>query len=72
LRSGEIQAAALDVFEQEPLDAGRLEGVPGLIASPHMAYYSEEALQESQRKASTQIVKVLSGGQPDYPVQPFG
>ncbi len=72
LRSGEIRAAALDVFEQEPLDATRLEGVPRLTASPHMAYYSEEALQESQRKASTQIVKVLSGQTPDYPVKPLG
>jgi D-3-phosphoglycerate dehydrogenase len=71
LRSGGIQAAALDVFEQEPLDAGRLEGVPGLMVSPHMAYYSEEALQESQRKASTQIVKVLTGETPDYPVRPL-
>jgi D-3-phosphoglycerate dehydrogenase len=71
LRAGEIRAAALDVFEQEPLDATRLEGVPGLTVSPHMAYYSEEALQESQRKASTQIVKVLSGNQPDYPVAPL-
>ena len=72
LQSGEIRAAALDVFEQEPLDVARLEGVPGLIASPHMAYYSEEALEESQRKASTQIVKVLSGDSPDYLVKPLG
>ncbi len=71
LRAGEIRAAALDVFEQEPLDAGRIEGVPGLLASPHMAYYSEEALSESQRKASTQIVKVLTGQAPDYPVKPL-
>jgi D-3-phosphoglycerate dehydrogenase len=71
LHGGEIAGAALDVFEQEPLDAARLEGVPGLIVSPHMAYYSEEALQESQRKASTQIVKVLSGEPPDYPVRPL-
>jgi D-3-phosphoglycerate dehydrogenase len=70
LRAGEIAGAALDVFEQEPPDATRLEDVPGLIVSPHMAYYSEEALQESQRKASTQIIKVLSGEPPDYPVRP--
>jgi len=71
LQDGQIRAAALDVFEQEPLDVSRLEGVPGLHASPHMAYYSEEALQESQRKASTQIVKVLTGAEPDYPVAPL-
>ena len=33
-------------------------------------YYSEESIAESQRKAATQIVKVLTGGQPDYPVRP--
>ena len=34
------------------------------------AYYSEESIAESQRKAATQIIKVLTGGEPDYPVRP--
>lgn len=70
LRAGTLRAAALDVFEVEPLAADRIEGVPNLLVSPHMAYYSEEALKESQRKATTQIVKVLNGEEPDYPVRP--
>lgn len=68
LADGHLAAAALDVFDQEPLDPSRIEGVPNLIATPHMAYYSEEALQESQRKAATQVVKVLTGQEPDYQV----
>jgi D-3-phosphoglycerate dehydrogenase / 2-oxoglutarate reductase len=68
LRNGQIGAAGLDVFEVEPLDAGRVEGVPNLIVTPHMAYYSEEALAESQRKAATQVIKVLTGEKPDYQV----
>ena len=68
LRSGRLSAAALDVFDQEPLDVARIEGVPNLIATPHMAYYSEESLQESQRKAATQVIKVLKGEEPDYRV----
>jgi D-3-phosphoglycerate dehydrogenase len=56
------------VFDIEPVDPGRLEGIPNLIATPHMAYYSEEALQESQRKAATQVIKVLTGREPDYQV----
>ena len=68
LRSGKLAAAALDVFETEPIDPSRLEDVPNLIATPHMAYYSEEALQESQRKAATQVIKVLTGQEPDYRV----
>jgi D-3-phosphoglycerate dehydrogenase len=68
LRQGTIGAAGLDVFDVEPLDASRVEGVPNLIVTPHMAYYSEEALAESQRKAATQVIKVLTGEKPDYRV----
>jgi D-3-phosphoglycerate dehydrogenase len=71
LRAGVIAGAGLDVFDEEPIDAARLEGVPNLVATPHMGYYSEEALQESQRKATTQIIKVLSGEAPDYEVKPY-
>lgn len=69
LRSGHLGGAALDVFEQEPPDPARLQDVPNLLVSPHMAYYSEESLQESQRKAASQVVKVLTGLEPDYPVR---
>jgi D-3-phosphoglycerate dehydrogenase / 2-oxoglutarate reductase len=70
LRAGRIRAAALDVLDREP-PAGRLPvDLPNLLVTPHMAYYSEESIAESQRKAATQIIKVLTGGQPDYPVRP--
>jgi D-3-phosphoglycerate dehydrogenase / 2-oxoglutarate reductase len=68
LRDGTIAAAGLDVFDVEPLDASRIDGVPNLVVTPHMAYYSEEALAESQRKAATQVIKVLTGEKPDYQV----
>jgi D-3-phosphoglycerate dehydrogenase len=68
LREGSIGAAGLDVFDVEPLDAARVADVPNLIVTPHMAYYSEEALAESQRKAATQVIKVLTGERPDYQV----
>lgn len=69
LRSGQLGGAALDVFEREPPDASLLADVPSLILSPHMAYYSEESIRESQRKAATQVLKVLTGLAPDYPVR---
>ncbi|MET0566026.1 MAG: NAD(P)-dependent oxidoreductase, partial [Acidimicrobiia bacterium] len=68
LKDGTIGAAGLDVFDVEPLDSSRIEDVPNLIVTPHMAYYSEEALAESQRKAATQVIKVLTGEKPDYQV----
>jgi D-3-phosphoglycerate dehydrogenase / 2-oxoglutarate reductase len=71
LRAGRIRAAALDVLGAEPPAAGHLPGdLKGLLVTPHMAYYSEESIAESQRKAATQVIKVLTGGQPDYPVRP--
>lgn len=44
-------------YEHEPLDPARLHGVPGLLATPHSAFYSEAALTESQTKSATQVVK---------------
>jgi D-3-phosphoglycerate dehydrogenase len=67
LRRGHLGGAGLDVFEHEPPDPGSIHDVPNLIVSPHMAYYSEDSLKESQRKAATQVAKVLTGQPPDYP-----
>lgn len=68
LRDGAVAGAALDVYEEEPPPAERLRDAPGLVATPHMAFYSDEAIAESQRKATTQIVNVLTGGEPEYAV----
>jgi D-3-phosphoglycerate dehydrogenase len=69
LREGRLAGAGLDVFDVEPLDAGRISDVPNLIVTPHTGYYSEESIAESQRKAATQVIKVLTGVPPDYPVR---
>lgn len=68
LREGVIAGAALDVFEPEPPDPALLAGVPNLLVTPHMAFYSEAAVRESQRKAATQVARVLTGQPPQYPV----
>jgi len=68
LREGVIAGAALDVFEREPPDPALLTGVPNLLVTPHMAFYSEAAVRESQRKAATQVARVLTGQPPQYPV----
>ena len=44
LASGHLGAAALDVFEDEPLPAhSRLAGIPNLYLTPHIAGLTEEA-----------------------------
>jgi D-3-phosphoglycerate dehydrogenase len=68
LRAGTIRGAGLDVFETEPPDAAAFSDVPGLLLTPHTAFYSESSIRESQRKAATQVRKVLTGEQPDYQV----
>lgn len=69
LRDGRLGAAALDVFESEPPDPGRLTGVPHLLVTPHSAFYSRESIRESQHKATGQVLKALRGEPLDYQVK---
>jgi D-3-phosphoglycerate dehydrogenase len=70
LKAGRLGGAGLDVLESEPPAAGStpVSEVPNLIVTPHLAFYSEEALTELQRKAADQVRNVLIGGKPQYPV----
>lgn len=69
LRSGKLGAAALDTFEHEPPDAAAFRDVPHLLASPHSAFYSLEAIDESRRKAARQVVSLFNGEPLDYRVR---
>src|SRR2546426_1152835 len=69
LREGWIAGAALDVLETEPPAAvDALRALDTLIVTPHVAFYSEESVQELQRKAAENVVSVLLGDAPRYPV----
>jgi D-3-phosphoglycerate dehydrogenase / 2-oxoglutarate reductase len=68
LATGRVGAAALDVFETEPPPAELLSGAPNLLATPHAAFYSREAIRESQQKATSQVLKALRGEPLDYRV----
>ncbi len=70
LRAGRLRAAGLDVLPVEPPPAGAIDDVPNLLVTPHTAFYSEQAVRESQTKAATQVIKVLTDRAPDYAVTP--
>ena len=71
LREGWIAGAALDVLAHEPPGpAHPLMGLPNVILTPHVAWYSEESEAELRRKAAQNVADVLSGRRPTYLVNP--
>lgn len=69
LDAGEIAGAALDVIPVEPPPADfPLLGRDNVIVTPHTAFYSEEALLDLQTTVAEDVVAVLSGETPVYPI----
>ncbi|WP_049577204.1 C-terminal binding protein [Streptomyces sp. SBT349] len=60
LRSGHLAGAALDVTDPEPLppDAA-LREAPGVLLTPHAAFYSNESLDALQRLAAEEAARAL-------------
>lgn len=72
LREGWIAGAALDVVEEEPIRPDHpLLSMEQVILTPHMAWYSEEAMEELRTKAAEAVREVLQHGRyPRYLVNP--
>ena len=71
LERGWIAGAALDVFVPERLPSDHpLLRLPNVIATPHVAFYSEESLLDLQVQAAENVVAVLSGHRPASVVNP--
>jgi D-3-phosphoglycerate dehydrogenase len=69
LQKGRLRGAALDVFEEEPLDAASpLVRLSSVVLTPHLAWYSEEAQDEVKRRAAEEVRRVLTGNPPRHPV----
>ena len=69
LQTGAISSAALDVFENEPLDRRNvLRSMPNVLLTPHIGASTLEANRRMAEIASKQIDLVLSGQSPEYPV----
>ena len=71
LAEGRLAGAGLDVLESEPPDEGDpLLSMENVIVTPHTSFYSEESLVEMRRKCTAQVIAVLAGRSPNYPVNP--
>lgn len=62
LGDGTIGAAAMDVFDEEPLPASsRLIGIPNLTITPHIAAASSDTFAPTVRRMYDNMLRVLSG-----------
>ncbi|MBT2505245.1 2-hydroxyacid dehydrogenase [Streptomyces sp. ISL-98] len=62
LDSGQLAAAALDTYEQEPLPAGaRLRGVPGVVMTPHLGGASRQVAEKAARIAAAEVARYAAG-----------
>jgi D-3-phosphoglycerate dehydrogenase len=71
LNSGSIAGAALDVWEMEPPDPeDPLLKHPNLLGTPHYAGTTEESLYRVGVAVVEEVLRVLEGQPPKYPVNP--
>ena len=65
LKNKQIEAAALDVTEVEPIDPDdMLLGLPNVMITPHLAGFSPQFLEECPIRQAENIIRVLSGRAP--------
>ena len=60
LKEGEIQAAAIDVIENEATETSELFGLENCILTPHAAFMSEDAFYEGRRRCLEHLAQRLS------------
>lgn len=61
LRAGRLAGAALDAFEQEPLYTSELLGLDTVIATSHIAGYTEEALTALSLTCVENVIRFAGG-----------
>jgi D-3-phosphoglycerate dehydrogenase / 2-oxoglutarate reductase len=63
LKSGQVAAAGLDVFEDEPLPKdSELRSLPNVVLTPHLGASTAEAQESVGIEIAEQIADVLNGG----------
>lgn len=67
LISGKLAGAGVDTWEQEPTATENpLLKLDNFLASPHMAWYSEEASSDLKRKLAEEVVRGMKGEELKY------
>lgn len=62
LKNGLIAGAAIDTWQKEPTtNNSSLVGLDNFIATPHMAWYSEQASSDLKRKLAEECVRAMNG-----------
>jgi len=69
LKSKQIWAAGLDVFENEPVLSPGLVNLPNVTITPHTASATIEARDAMSKMCAENIIAVLSGQTPPNPVK---
>jgi len=68
LEGGLIAGAALDVYPDEPHVSADLLKCPDVLLTPHLGASTQEAQDDAAVKVARQVVDVLHGRTPRYPV----
>jgi glycerate dehydrogenase len=67
LREGKLGGAGVDVFEHEPATKENcpllVEGVPNLVCTPHLAWFSQRTIQGTKEMV-TRTIEAFVGGNP--------
>ena len=73
LKSGQLAAAACDVWECEPPTLENpLVGLPNVLATPHLGANPDDALRRVGIRMVEEIFTVLDGGQAEYTYSLYG
>ena len=66
IQSNQIAGAALDVTEPEPLPLDHpLRSLENVILTPHVAFFSQQSLEELSRRTAQQVFDGLTGTTPE-------
>lgn len=69
IRGGRLGGVGLDVVVDEPLKPNHpLAGLPNVVLTPHVAGVTEEAMMRMAQDAAGDILRVLRGERPKFPV----